>query len=43
MNSIEISLLTYGFTIVIGFFVATLVWALPKLINKLDRGHKPHH
>lgn len=43
MNSVELSLLTWGFTAVIGFFIATMIWALPKLINKLHKVDKHHH
>ena len=35
MNGITVSLLTYGFATIIGFFIATLIWALPKLIGLL--------
>jgi hypothetical protein len=41
MNGIEISFITLGFTILIGYAIATIIWALPKLINKLDKSH--HH
>lgn len=33
MHGIGVSFLTLGFTIVIGFMVAALIWALPKIIN----------
>jgi hypothetical protein len=38
MHGITVSLVTYGIAIVIGFFIATLIWALPKLINLLPHG-----
>ncbi len=40
MSALQIALLTWGFTAVIGFFIASIVWALPKLIGLLDRSGK---
>lgn len=35
MTGFTLSLTTYAVTIVIGFFIATLIWALPRLIDKI--------
>lgn len=43
MSGLTISFITLAFTIVIGYAIAAIIWALPKLINMLDKGHKPHH
>lgn len=44
MSGIEVSFITYGFAIVIGYAIAAIIWALPRIINKLDKGHKaPSH
>jgi len=43
MSGLTISFITLAFTIVIGYMIAAIIWALPKLINKLDKGHKAHH
>ena len=37
MHGMTVSLLTYGFASVIGFFIATLIWLLPKLIGLLSK------
>lgn len=42
LNGMSVSLITYGFTIVIGYVIAAIIWALPRVINLLDKGHKPH-
>ena len=42
MSGLTVSFITLGFTIVIGFVFAAIIWALPRLINLLDKGHKPH-
>lgn len=40
MSGIQVSLITLAFTIVIGYAIAGIVWALPKLIGMLDRSGK---
>ena len=37
MNGLTISLLTYGLAIGIGFFIAALIWALPRVIGRGER------
>lgn len=41
MSGIEVSFITLGFTILIGYVIAAIIWALPRIINKLDKSH--HH
>ncbi len=40
MTGFTLSLTTYAATIIIGYFIAALIWALPKIIDKISPEEK---
>jgi len=40
MSGLTVSFITLGFTIIIGYFIATLIWILPKIIGKMGTNSK---
>lgn len=36
MSGLTISFITLGFTILIGYSIAGLIWALPRIISKIS-------